>query len=321
MEALAPPSFRASYRQGSARLHQALVDSTPPTACEEDEKARLEEQARLTAKLNAIAGVGCQSECEEEQDEEEDETEYFDWEAHAKRVAEWRAALYPKSNWRPPAPPAQRRAKLSHRESSKLAELMRGGVESDDDSDDFVPETEEEAEAAAMAAARVETATELVAAMVDGAMANIASFPAPRMAAPSMTTIGAAGGATASTTSATTVANEVINSKAPESEIPLRTSNALPTPNEAFSTASAPSPLAVSTHALHPMTPQNLRTGGQGASLSAEPQSASLSLASRIASRRRESFDRKRGMRAGLAAGATPVRVAMLSTMGHIAVS
>ena len=113
----------------------------------DDEQARLAEQARLSAYLrdqfdSSTDMDGAVPEQDGDYEDDEDPTAFYDWEAHVQRVAQWRAELYPKSNWRPPVrgTASQRRGKLSH----------RGWDPSCTEDDGFIPETEEEAEAAAM---------------------------------------------------------------------------------------------------------------------------------------------------------------------------
>ena len=113
----------------------------------DDEQARLAEQARLSAYLrdqfdSSTDTDGAVPEQDGDYEDDEDPTAFYDWEAHVQRVAQWRAELYPKSNWRPPVrgTASQRRGKLSHR--------VWDPASTEDDG--FIPETEEEAEAAAM---------------------------------------------------------------------------------------------------------------------------------------------------------------------------
>ena len=140
----------------------------------DDEQARLAEQARLSAYLrdqfdSSTDTDGAVLELDGDNEDDDDPTAFFDWDAYAQRVAQWRAELYPKSNWRPPVrgTASQRRGKLSHR--------VWDPASTEDDG--FIPETEEEAEAAAAAeeASRV-AAEEASRAAMAGTLLPLASL-------------------------------------------------------------------------------------------------------------------------------------------------
>ena len=137
---IAPKPFLEKWRSRSHFLGLMQADA--------DEQARLAEQARLSAYLrdqfdSSTDTDGAVLELDGDNEDDDDPTAFFDWDAYAQRVAQWRAELYPKSNWRPPVrgTASQRRGKLSHR--------VWDPASTEDDG--FIPETEEEAEAAAAA--------------------------------------------------------------------------------------------------------------------------------------------------------------------------
>lgn len=310
-----------------------MGDERAPTATPSEamEREWTEQMERITASLrhtyndeqHAAAGRAvtvpsiADVEGDGDDDDDDDPTEYFDWDAYEKRVDGWRAEMYPTSSWRPASSGGERRAKLSNRESTRLAEILRERSADAPAEDDFVPETEEEAELAARGrqlAEAMEAAGEAAKASEFGPSASSAQVLTPPMcideaataypsAEPPMAAVCEAicEVSISERSAADQPTGCAISSNLNDAELERSAqldgaSDSWCGENGGTSTDTKVKPELASKDApIALITSQSVASGGECA-----PSVPASSLASRIAARRKESFERRKARTGGV---------------------
>ena len=153
-EGRAPPTPTALVLEKIQAKKAAEEAAATAKAAEEVRRTLADAEDATEEAAAAAAAAACE---EEEEESEEDILAYFDWDAYAERVSQWRAEMYP-NGFKGRVQEWERRGKLSHRQPQPMSHrqgaasyrkvdgdiaLGAGAAE-----DEFVPETEEQAEEA-----------------------------------------------------------------------------------------------------------------------------------------------------------------------------